>query len=443
MVELNQSKGKILPAPGAGLLEELEIKYAKSDKPSVTDILRELVKSDGNVDLSLNIGKFTNKKEDDGSKEESYLDKLKKISRVSTAELIRRILESVKVLEESIVVLDPKDGSKIKEEIWRMKEVAHRLGLCGNVVIGQKSFEAYSLGNGIRIIKNVIYCNKPTCPRCAVYISQQRIDKLEAVLAKIIKEGQYNLFFVTFTLRHRNGAKFKTLKKALYKISGGMIRTRWFGKSVAGYVKNLEVTEGGNGVHPHLHSVVALPKGVDFQEFAMKVERYWQKRAKKEGRSCDWSKMDGNWFKPIRTKDLDRVISYFTAYKKPKQLKDYGILNEVMSSKQKDKNLWNMNPRVYCEVYVDSKHTRWYASSGIFKVGDEVEKDSVADIGSASSRSESKLLFEISGTDWKKLYLGDRFIIRDMVASRLLSDEECIDGVKKILDSYVQTHSFF
>jgi hypothetical protein len=94
-------------------------------------------------------------------------------------------------------------------------------------------------------------------------------------------------------------------------------------------------------------------------------------------------------------------------------------------------------------VYVDSKHTRWYASSGIFKVGDEVEKDDVVDMGNTGSRSESKLLFQISGTDWKKLYLGDRFIIRDMVASRLLSDEQCIEGVKKILNSYVQTHSLF
>lgn len=443
MVVVDQSKQPVLPGCKPGLLEDLEIKYAKSNKASVTGVLRELVKIDENVDLSLDVNKFTNRGTGDENEQESYLDKLKKISRVSTAGLIRRILESVRVLEESVVVLDPKEGSKIKEEIWRMKEVAHKLGLCGNVVIGEKSFEAYSLGNEIRIIKNVIYCNKPTCPRCAVYISQQRIDKLEPVLAKIIKEGQYNLFFVTFTLRHRNGAKFKALKKALYKINSGMIRTRWFDKSVVGYVKNLEVTEGDNGVHPHLHSVIALPKGVDFEEFAMKVERYWQKRAKKEGRSCDWSKMDGNWFKPIRIKDLDRVISYFTAYKKPKQLKDYGILNEVISSKQKDKNLWNVNPRLYCEVYLDSKHTRWYASSGIFKVGDEVEKDDVIDMGSTSLRSESKLLFEINGTDWKKLYLGDRFIIRDMVASRLLSDEQCIEGVKKILDSYVQIHSLF
>lgn len=429
------------PAYKAGLLKELEVKYAKSDKASVVSELRELVKIDDSVDLSLDLGRFTHRKS--CVDEETYMGKLKKVSRVVTAGLIRRILESAKVLEESIADLDPNDGSKLKKEIWQMKEVAHKLGLCGNVVVGDKAVEVCSLGNEIRTIKNLIYCNKITCPKCAVYISQERIEKLEPVLARIIEEGQYNLFFVTFTLRHRKGARFKDLKKALYKVSSGMIRTRWFDKSVAGYVKNLEVTDGVNGIHPHLHSVVALPKSVDAMEFARKVKGYWERRAKKEGRSCDWSKMNGKWCKPIRVKDLERVIKYFTAYKQPSQLKDYNILDEVLSSKQKDKNLWNMDPRAYCEVYIESKGTRWYSTSGIFKVGDEVEESNVVNAGNEGSKSELDLLFEIGAKDWKNLYLGDRFLIRDIVANRLLSDEECVIEIKKILESYVQTHSLF
>lgn len=441
MVELNQSKERLSPGRRPGLLKDLEVKYAKSDKASIVSELRGLVKIDDGIDLSVDLGGFANRK--NCVDEESYMDKLKKVSRVVTVDLIRKILESVEILEKSIVDVDLQEGSKLKKEIWQMKEVAHKLGLCGNVIVGNKSFEIHSLGNEVRAVKNVIYCNKTVCPRCAVYISGERIEKLEPVLAKIIKEDQYNLFFVTFTLRHRKGAKFKNLKNALYKISAGMIRTRWFDKGVAGYVKNLEVTDGINGIHPHLHSIIALPKDIDAVEFARKVETYWQKRAKKEGRSCDWSKMDGQWFKPVKMKNLEEVIRYFTAYKKPPQLKDYNILDEVVSSKQKDKNLWNMSPRAYCEVYKDSKGIRWYSSSGIFKVANKVEENSVIDVVNKDSKLGSVLLFEISGRDWKNLYLGDRFVIRDIVANRLLSDGECINRVKEILDSYVQVHSLF
>lgn len=440
MVEINE---KVLPARRAGLLQESEISSVvdkkSADKVLVTNILREWAKDkDFESDLSSIAEKHEIKKDD-------FVSKLGKVTRVKNASLVLRILETVEVLQNSIGSLDSSEGSKLKKEIFHMKEVIFYVSRCGNSVFLGKDVEIETEEGKKRRINNLLYCNRPVCPNCAAHISKERIALLRPLLEKIINENQYDLYFMTNGIRHHKGVKFKSLRDSLYKIWNGMIHVRWFEEKCAGFVKNAEVTEGSNGMHLHFHSIIALPKDVNGEEFAAKVENYWRVKAKKLGRSCDWSKQKGEWFKSIKIEDLEDVVKYFTCHKEPKQLKDYDILDEVLSSKQKDKNLWNLDPRTFCNIYRESKNMRWYSSSGIFKqkmLPSGEEKEKLIASGNKEGK-ERKVIFSIPGKKWRELDIADRYLIRDLVANRLIDDATCIFEVQKIIDATIETHSLF
>lgn len=433
---------KTKPARRAGLLE-CEIKSAgdekSSDKALVSNILREWAK-DKNFDDDL--GTIAEKHE---IKKDDFVSKLGKVTRVKNASLVLKILETVEVLQNSIGDLSNDEAVKLKKEIFHMKEVIFYVSRCGNSGFPGQNIEIETEEGKKRRINGLLFCNRPVCPNCAAYISRERIALLRPLLEKIISENKYDLYFMTNGIRHHKGVKFKTLRDSLHKIWNGMIRLRWFDKNCVGFVKNAEVTDGSNGMHLHFHSIIALPKDVDGEEFAAKVENYWRIKAKKLGRSCDWSKQKGEWFKPIKVEELEDVVKYFTCYGEPKQLKDYDILDEVMSSKQKDKNLWNLDPRTYCNIYRESKNMRWYSSSGIFKqevLSTSEEKEKLIAPGGREKR-ERKIIYSIPGKKWKELDIADRYLIRDLVANRLIDDCTCIFEIEKILDATIETHTLF
>jgi len=91
-------------------------------------------------------------------------------------------------------------------------------------------------------------CKRKWCPSCQRLIAARRSSKFRNAVAAM----EWPLF-VTFTVRNSHDPEsVKTVKKAFSKL-----RNRKFWKQcVRGGVSGLEVTNIGNGWHPHIHTVI-------------------------------------------------------------------------------------------------------------------------------------------------------------------------------------------
>lgn len=96
-------------------------------------------------------------------------------------------------------------------------------------------------------------CRKKWCPVCA----RSSAARASARYAAAIAHMQWPIF-VTFTVKNYDtleGHEVKELLRAFKKLR----RLRWFKRCVRGGVASIEVTNIGNGWHPHGHMVVDCP----------------------------------------------------------------------------------------------------------------------------------------------------------------------------------------
>lgn len=104
------------------------------------------------------------------------------------------------------------------------------------------------------------------CPRCSAKIMAVRRLELGALIAEAADQG-LTVVFGTVTLRHRKGQSLAQLWDALTKGQRGVTNAtkvkrirQQLGR--VGYVRATEVTYGGNGWHPHIHTLQLFEKGV-------------------------------------------------------------------------------------------------------------------------------------------------------------------------------------
>lgn len=97
------------------------------------------------------------------------------------------------------------------------------------------------------------------CPRCSARIMAVRRLELGVLVSMAAAEG-LTVAFGTVTLRHRAGQPLSQLWDAVTKGYRGVTnatKVKRMRKSLGriGYVRALEVTHGGNGWHPHIHTI--------------------------------------------------------------------------------------------------------------------------------------------------------------------------------------------
>lgn len=99
--------------------------------------------------------------------------------------------------------------------------------------------------------KRMIYkaCKRRWCPECAPMISAQRLSRLEYGA----RELEWPLF-VTLTVPNTHDAQ--TMFRKLRSSFGKFRRTKFWVHTVTGGMASMEVTNRGNGWHPHLHAVI-------------------------------------------------------------------------------------------------------------------------------------------------------------------------------------------
>lgn len=145
------------------------------------------------------------------------------------------------------------------------------------------------------------------CPHCSAVIRAGRAAEIEQAVSAHQSTGGSVVFF-TGTLRHHQADDLETTLDAILegwrKLTAGRPWKRIKEKyQVSGYIRSIEVTYGGNGWHPHAHSLLfldgdILPEELEelrpvlYELWATCVEKAGGKRPTEKG--LDLQKLDSD-----------------------------------------------------------------------------------------------------------------------------------------------------
>lgn len=143
--------------------------------------------------------------------------------------------------------------------LWDMSTLA-RVRKCGRVTVlpgGQVGVRKKADAVGYA---GLATCGSVwACPRCSARIMAVRRLELGVLIAAAAAQG-LTVVFGTVTLRHRQGQSLAQLWDVLNQAQRGVTNAtkvkrlrRELGR--VGYVRATEVTHGGNGWHPHIHTI--------------------------------------------------------------------------------------------------------------------------------------------------------------------------------------------
>lgn len=162
-----------------------------------------------------------------------------------------------------------------------------RMGHCGRLVVSDED------GVNIHVTTNddgarraypvgVAACGSVwACPRCAPTIRARRAAEVNEAAAKWVSsaDGRY-VALVTLTIRHHRGDDLVQLLDGLAK-SWKNLQQRQDWRSLRkagglrGMIRSMEITEGPNGYHPHVHAVVFMEAGSSLRRVHEVIGRHW------------------------------------------------------------------------------------------------------------------------------------------------------------------------
>lgn len=120
-----------------------------------------------------------------------------------------------------------------------------------------------------------------TCPFCSAKISERRAVELAGAMA-VAKAQGLKVALLTCTVPHVVQDDLKTLLGRLLKAWRGLVDNR-AGKAIradlglVGTIRNVEVTHGQNGWHPHFHCLVFYKNEADLGEIEARWSAEWQR----------------------------------------------------------------------------------------------------------------------------------------------------------------------
>ena len=143
--------------------------------------------------------------------------------------------------------------------------------------------------SGKAYFKGLMACGSPwVCPVCALKIQAVRADEVRRAIDEATDRG-WRVLLLTQTIRHNRADVLETLLEgfttAMRKFKGQRAYTRAVeAYGIAGSIKALEVTYGGNGWHPHAHTILFV-KGDNLDTAQMKKDLFacWQSAVKRSG----------------------------------------------------------------------------------------------------------------------------------------------------------------
>jgi plasmid rolling circle replication initiator protein Rep len=268
------------------------------------------------------------------------------------------------------------DGKRnISTEMDEAKRVSSEISGCANFLV----FHNYYTIEEIRLSK-VITCKKHLlCPFCAARRASKQVEKNGDRIKKVLEENK-NLIPVMITLTVKNGddltERFEHIKKSFQKLQQkrkdairGKTETEF--TKVKGSMFSYEVTNKGNGWHPHIHMIALLDDYIDQSKLSKEWEAITKdskiidirKVTSKSGKTLDISDALLEVFKyALKFSDLDLELTW-EAYRTLKGKRLLGAFGNLWGSTLEPESLLDdlLDDLPYLEMfYTYSKYLGSY-----------------------------------------------------------------------------------
>lgn len=159
----------------------------------------------------------------------------------------------------------------------RRVQPSSRVAACGRRVVGEHgAYATLEVTDGRAQWVGVLTCGHIwDCPRCSWALRAQRAEQIEAAVKGL--GGTWAM--LTLTVRHQRDMVasdvVRTVRLALRKLRKIGTVARLWTRSVRASVRALELTIGPNGVHPHIHILLALRESEVPSDLAAAVAEHW------------------------------------------------------------------------------------------------------------------------------------------------------------------------
>ena len=310
----------------------------------------------------------------------------------------------LKGLSQEIPASLPDGGRNISSEREDAKRMSSELSGCANYLV----FNNYYTIEEIRLSKTITCKRHLLCPFCAARRATKQVEKNGDRIRKVLEENK-NLIPVMITLTVKNGddlqERYEHIKKSFAKLNQkrkdairGKTETEF--SKVQGSMFSYEVTNKGNGWHPHIHMIALLDDFID----QGKLSREWEaitkdskivdirKITSKTGDTLDISSGLLEVFKyALKFSDLDLELTW-EAYRTLKGKRLLGSLGNLYGSNMEPVSMLDdiLDDLPYLEMfYKYSKHL------GSYELKTTIKKESspkIEDVKEVNQKNKIVLL---------------------------------------------------
>jgi len=164
----------------------------------------------------------------------------------------------------------------------------YRVCKCGHMMNASRGVDVYrSLIRQSALFAGVITCGSVWhCPVCATKITLRRRAELDLGIKRHLHNGGV-CALMTCTLPHNRTEKLaENMKKIqdVYRLlfssrSGEKLRQKY---NVCGQIRSIEITNGINGWHPHVHTILLMNSPQNFREMGDELYAKWRDAAAKK-----------------------------------------------------------------------------------------------------------------------------------------------------------------
>lgn len=244
------------------------------------------------------------------------------------------------------------------------------------------------------------------CPLCAAKISERRRAELVAVTATAKALG-WQVLLMTLTIPHGMGDDLKDILDKMLKAwrkvtsdrNGMLVKAEL---QIEGTIRVLEVTDGDNGFHPHLHVLVFAQPTFTASSFQSAYLPLWQNACIKVGLPCP-SESHG-----LKVDDGAKAEKYVTKW----GLEDEMTKGHTKTSKSKNgMTPWDLL-RDVLKNDSERSRARFYIYAMVFKGRRQLfwskglkERLAVADLTDedlvAIQEEHASVLAELTDNDWR------------------------------------------
>jgi len=138
---------------------------------------------------------------------------------------------------------------------------------CMHVLAGAGSVTVGRTGAGAVHVSGVQRCASVwACPVCAPTIRERRATEVDQVVRGALDAGHV-VYFVTATVSHKLGDHLSDVLNLVTEswraTFSGRRAQSLRGKGYVGQIRNIEVTHGVNGWHPHIHATLIFDRDAD------------------------------------------------------------------------------------------------------------------------------------------------------------------------------------